>query len=306
MNVPVLLIAFNRPDTTAIVFQKIREAKPNKLYVAVDGPRKEKLGEDILCQEVIDITKQIDWNCEAKYLIQEKNLGCGLGVTKAISWIFETEEMAIILEDDIVAVQSFFNFAEELLVKYKDEEKVAMISANNYTPDYSMTEDYVFTKYGHIWGWATWKRVWDKFDINVPYIEDDLKNKKLKRNEISKQEYAYFKKYAQMILKSINNKTINTWDYQFAYFRISNNLLSIAPRVNLASNIGTASSRTDSVAKINKNYYPADESFILYNHPIRIECNFNYDKTHFKIHINKKTPLIKRIVRRLSKAFEKR
>ena len=307
IETPVLLIAFNRPDTTKVAFNAIREVKPKKLYVAIDGPRNQIQGEEELCKQVLQITQNVDWECDTQYLIREKNLGCKYGVSGAISWALENEDRVIIIEDDIVPAATFFSFAEELLEKYKDDERIAMISANQYTP-IKMENDYLFTNYGHIWGWATWKRVWDNFDVDLPYMEDDIKNGYLKTMNFSRNKLKSFERYSKGMFNSIKRLNINTWDYQFVYFILRNNLLSIAPRVNLASNIGTSSSRIDTVAKINKNYYPADESFNLYKHPNKIECDMEYDEHHFKNHISISftPPLYKRIynkILRIIKSF---
>lgn len=302
ITTPVLFIAFNRPDTSYVAFQRIREVQPSKLYVAVDGPRDNKPEEKELCQQVIEITKNVDWPCDVHYLIREKNLGCKLAVTGAISWALKNEERVIIIEDDIVAVPAFFSYAEELLEKYKYDENVAMISANQYTP-IEMEDDYLFTKYGHIWGWATWKRVWDKFDVEVPEIEsaiiEGLKGFKF----VNKKECKFFKKYFGHWMVKIKNKTENAWGPQFVFFRNANNLLSVVPKVNLASNIGTTSSRTDNVTKKNEHYFSADSSFVLKKYPIAVACNLEYDKHHFKHHINKKPSLIRRAVNKAIRIF---
>jgi hypothetical protein len=295
ITTPVLLIAFNRPDTTEEAFQRIREVQPSKLYVAVDGPRINKPKEIELCHQVVEITKNVDWPCTVHYLIREKNLGCKLGVSGAISWALENEDRVIIIEDDILAVPAFFSFAENLLEKYKDDERIAMISANQYTP-IEIEADYMFTKYGHIWGWATWKRVWDKFDVNIPEIESAV-NEGLKEFKfVNIKEHKYFRKYFRLWMEKIKNKVDNAWGPQFVFFRNANNLLSVAPKVNLASNIGTTSSRTDNVAKNNNHYYVSDSSFVLKKHPKIVEVNDKYDKHHFNNHLNKKTSPIKIVI----------
>jgi len=297
---PVLLIAFNRPDTTKEAFESIRNAKPKKLYVAIDGPRSHKPAEELLCKEVLAITKQVDWECDAKYLIRKKNIGCKLGVTSALSWALEKEDRIIIIEDDIVAAPSFFSFAEELLERYKDDKRIAMISANQYTP-IEMEDDYLFTKYGHIWGWATWKRIWDKFDVNVPELEtavnDGLKDFSL----MNAKECKYYKKYFSLYYEKIKSKTENAWGPQFVFFRHRYKLLSIAPKVNLASNIGITSSRNDTMSLINENYYPAEKLFILKKHPKKIELSHDYEIHHFKNHINNDLSFTKRAFRKVIK-----
>lgn len=298
----VLLICFNRPDTTKIVFSSIRQIRPTKLYIAIDGPRDHKSQEKELCDEVLKITKKVDWPCEVKYLVRDKNLGCKLGVTQAITWALTDEDRIIIIEDDIVAEPSFFYFADQMLERYENDDTISMISANNYTPLKEYKADYLFSKYGHIWGWATWKRVWEKFDVEVPTLSSDVENGRLKEIALQSNELKYFSRFANRIKKLTDSGRINTWDYQFAYFRITNSFLSIVPKVNLASNIGINSSRTDNVGTINEDYYPSTNDFTAVNHPVKVECNMLYDDVHFKNHINKKPPISKRV---LNKIFKK-
>tara|TARA_R110002049_G_scaffold190301_1_gene358945 strand:+ start:340 stop:1272 length:933 start_codon:yes stop_codon:yes gene_type:complete len=293
---PVLLIAFNRPSTTREVFESIRKVKPKKLYVAVDGPRQDKLGEAELCKQVIDITKKVDWDCETKYLIRDKNLGCKYGVSGAISWALNHEDRVIIIEDDIVAVPSFFNYAEVLLEKYKDDDRIAMISGNNYTPLDNLEADYTFSQHaGHIWGWATWRRTWKRFDVEVPELPKEVMSNLESMHFGSNAERRFYKRYFRKLGHRIKMKTENTWDSQFSFFLHQNNLLAVVPKSNLCSNVGETSSRTSAVANTSDIYYPADENFILKKHPTIVEQNLEYDLKHFKKHINAKSFLEKAI-----------
>jgi hypothetical protein len=287
IKAPIVLIAFNRPDTTKIAFESIRKVKPETLYVAIDGPRRHKPGEAELCNQVLKVTKDIDWDCQVKYLVREENLGCKYAVSGAISWALENEDRVIVIEDDIVAPSAFFNFAEELLEKYKDDDRIAMISGNNYTPIKPMDGDYLFSKYGHIWGWATWKRQWGKFNVEVPEIQDAVETDFDKMQFINKQERKFYKKYFKKLASRIANKTENSWAPQFMFFRYQNRLLSIVPKVNLASNIGVISSRINAITRGDENFYPADETFNLKKYPEKISENVGYDKYHFNTHINK-------------------
>lgn len=159
---------FNRPDLTKISFEKIREYKPNLLYIAADGPRKDHKNEKELCDQARNIIEKIDWKCELKTLFREKNLGCKLAVSSAISWFFEHEEQGIILEDDVLVEFSFFTLCEELLEKYKNEEKISMISADNFSFGKCKTQgSYHFSYYSHVWGWATWRRAWKDYDVDL-------------------------------------------------------------------------------------------------------------------------------------------
>ena len=134
-DVPILFLVFNRPDVTKKVFEQIKKAKPKKLYIAADGPRKNIPNEKEICNEVIKFVTKINWNCEVKTLFREENLGCGKAVSSAIDWFFENEEFGIILEDDCVPDQSFFGFCEQMLVKYKDDARIMMVAGTNYLLD---------------------------------------------------------------------------------------------------------------------------------------------------------------------------
>ncbi|MDD3083391.1 MAG: nucleotide-diphospho-sugar transferase, partial [Candidatus ainarchaeum sp.] len=167
INIPILFLIFNRLDTTKQVFEEIRKAKPKKVYVAADGPRniEEKKKTDAVRKYVLD---NIDWKCNVKTLFRKNNLGCGKAVSQAITWFFKNEEMGIILEDDCLPSQSFFPFCEELLKKYKDNEKIMHISGFNPVSKNKYSEaDYFFSYTASIWGWATWRRAWKKYDFNM-------------------------------------------------------------------------------------------------------------------------------------------
>ena len=128
MKSAVLFVVFNRPDTTARVFETIRTAKPPRLYVAADGPRAGRAGEAVLCAKVRQLAMKVDWPCKLYTLFQDTNLGCKIGVSSAINWFFEHEEEGIVLEDDILAQPSFFEYCDEMLDRYRDDTKVSMIS----------------------------------------------------------------------------------------------------------------------------------------------------------------------------------
>ena len=165
MKTPVLFLVFNRPDTTKQVFEAIRQAQPPRLYIASDGHRSDREGEWEKVKTVRDyVVNNIDWDCEVKTLFREKNLGCRIAVSTAISWFFENEEQGIILEDDCFPDQSFFPFCEELLWKYQDDKRIMMITGTNSLGTWkSELQSYHFSIYGSIWGWATWKRAWNLY-----------------------------------------------------------------------------------------------------------------------------------------------
>jgi hypothetical protein len=236
LNTAVLFLVFNRLDVTQQVFSAIREAKPPRLYIAADGAREAKAGEAEKVIAVRDfILKNIDWECEIKTLFREENLGCKYAVSGAITWFFENEEMGIILEDDCLPSQSFFWFCEELLERYKDDLRVWHISGDNFQEGTNRGDgDYYFSKYNHIWGWASWANRWQSYDVNMESYKLFDSSSQLLNVFNNKKSQKY---WADVFFK-VSDGQIDTWDYQWVYTTISNSGLSILPNKNLISNIG--------------------------------------------------------------------
>jgi hypothetical protein len=262
---PVLFLTFNRPDTTKQVFEAIRKAKPPRLYVAADGPRDSRSGEDAKVKAVRDyVLDHIDWGCEVKTLFRDKNLGCKYAVSSAIDWFFENEEMGIILEDDCLPHSSFFRFCEELLELYRDEERIGIISGDNFQFGKRRTHDsYYFSRYAHIWGWASWRRTWRKYDVEMKQWPDVktqewfsyiLRDKKLVR-------------YWIRLFDDVFNNKIDTWDYQLNFACLINSMLNIMPNDNLISNIGFRADASRTSKKTRLTEIPVSEMSFPLLHP---------------------------------------
>lgn len=281
MKTPVLFIIFNRPDTTALVFEEIRKARPPQLFVAGDGPRDNRPGEDILCQKTRDIIKNVDWSCEVKTLYQEKNLGCKLGVSTAINWFFKNIEQGIILEDDCLPNPSFFEFCEVMLEKYKNEEGIGVISGSNFVQEETLREinpeknEYYFIRPIYIWGWATWRRSWDKYDIKMRswpnakkqgYIDKVFKNKNVANFYNHLFQYAYV-------------GGAKTWDIQWLFSCLRNNMLCIVPPRNIISNIGVNGTHSNEQGQSYlMNMYTESFSVNKLRHPENISVDYNIEK----------------------------
>jgi hypothetical protein len=232
LNTPVLFLVFNRPEQTRKVLEQIRNAAPTHLYVAADGPRPGMISDFDTCKEVKRIVhEQIDWKCKVSYLDRHENLGCKAAVSSAIDWFFSHVEQGIILEDDCLPHPSFFPFCAELLQRYADNHTIMQIAGYNlfsgmFRPDL----DYYFSLFGWSWGWATWRRAWQKYDITM-------------------QSWPAFKqagyhtsypigRHRTRIFDKTHAGEINTWDYQWAYAMAVCNGLSAVPAYSLTSNIG--------------------------------------------------------------------
>ncbi len=234
-KIPVLFLMFNRPDTTQLVFNKIRGVKPKLLFIAADGPRENKPNEHEKCRAARDILNQVDWDCKLHTLFRDKNLGCKIAVSDAITWFFYHVEAGIILEDDCLPNQSFFFFCEELLQRYMNDERIMMISGDNFLFGTKRgSYSYYFSRYCHIWGWATWRRAWELYDVDIKLWPTIKENKIL--SDIYKMDKLvnYWSNYFELIYQ---NK-IDSWDYQWFFACLMNSALSIVPNVNLISNIG--------------------------------------------------------------------
>lgn len=232
-STPILLLIFNRPNCTKKTFDAIRKANPKKLYIAADGPRITKAGEKEICEQTRDIATQIDWDCEVKTLFREVNLGCKVAVSSAITWFFDNEEMGVILEDDCLPSKSFFAFCEELLLKYKDDDRVWHIDGTTSQPGVAGTS-YQFSKYCLIWGWASWRRAWKHYDPAIKNFSE-FKSKNVIE---SVWRLPLVRKYWFKNFQQVYNGLVDTWDYQWLYTVWTNNGMSIRPSVNLIKNIG--------------------------------------------------------------------
>ncbi len=302
ITVPILLIGFNRPDNIEKVFERIRAAKPTKLYVAIDGARENKEGEDFLVNQVKFIVKSVDWDCEVQYRFNDSNLGAEVTISSAIKWVFEKEECAIILEDDIVVPFSFFEFMQEMLVKYIDVDIISSVSGSNFTPMGSPNgEDYFFCRYGHSWGWGTWRRVWYDFDLNMEIKKEHctLDFTKTFTNSIAEAKY-YQRLFSSLRKNGIGN---NTWDFMGLYKHRVKGMLSVVPRVNLATNIGVQGLHARGATKYH--FRPADENFKVQKHPDKIECWKEYDIYHFENHFPKRKSFMRRVVGYIKRRLKK-
>lgn len=236
MKSPVLFVIFKRPDTTQQVFERIREARPPKLYIAADGPRLDKEGESEQCEATRKVVENVDWPCEVHRLFREKNLGCGNGVSGAISWFFEHEEEGIILEDDILPHLDFFRYCDEMLEKYRHITQIKCVCGSNaFYDEVNYLYSYYYSHYMMVWGWATWKRTWLEYDKSLNSIQRNVFVKKV--NALPVKKGSKIKAIELFdIMKSDN--PIDTWDYQLDFSIWYHNGLTIIPINNLCKNIG--------------------------------------------------------------------
>ena len=266
MPAPVLLIAWRRPACTKRVLDAIRFSAPSRLYVAIDGPRSSVPEEAEKVWETRQLVEHsIDWPCEAKFLFSELNSGCRLGVAKAITWFFEHEEEGIVLEDDCVPHPDFFSYCDELLDRYRNDARIWWISGTNARLGPIPSESsYFISRYGHCWGWATWRTRWVHYDRDLISLTSFLKTHGFDSLFPDGRQAHFWKK---QLMRLRDSHYPDTWDYQWSYTCLINGGLSVVPSSNLVSNIGF-----DQDATHTKNSYgalctQATQSIMPLRHP---------------------------------------
>ena len=226
----VLLVAFNRPDTTAKVFAAIRAARPARFFFACDGPRPGKPGEAERVEEVRRIAAQVDWPCDFQTRFLTENLGCGRGVSSAIEWFLGEAGEGIILEDDCLPTPAFFPYAAIMLERYRHDERVGVISGTNMAPEVSLPADHGFSRITTCWGWATWRRTWEDYRLIPTMVRSD------------EPWVGFFGGRSFRVIENsfrrIHAGDTHTWDYQLLVQMLRAGQLTVIPRRNLILNIG--------------------------------------------------------------------
>lgn len=277
LDTPVAFIVFNRPDTTKQVFECIREAKPTKLYIISDAPR---IGRDDDVEKVREtreyVESHIDWDCEVHKNYAETNMGCKMRVSSGISWVLEQEESTIILEDDIVPTQDFFRFCHDMLEYYADNERVMMISGANYVKDYKIEDQYTFSCFAGIWGWATWRRAWKNYDVDIKGWPETDKSGEFRAVQDG-LAYMFLKKH----MDDVYNHTKDTWDYQWDYCRFKAHGLGVVPKENMIKNIGFGEDATHTDGDMKLDFTTGDVAFPI-NFNVPVKRNTDFDKAYIK------------------------
>lgn len=271
MRSPILFLVFNRPQTTRQVFRSIRASRPKRLYVAADGPRAGRAGEAELCAEVRRIATAVDWPCEIRTLFRERNLGCKMGVSGGIDWFFEHEPEGIILEDDVRPVTSFFEFCDDLLERYRNADRVSMISGSNLVDGRVRTNgSYFFSRYTQIWGWASWRRAWRHYDVAMadwPAWRDRGGLRSVSGGS------RLFEIYWRHTFDACHQGKKDTWDYQWTFASWRAGSLAVLPSANQTDNVGFGSHATHTLAQapVYVSDSPARPLQFPLVHPLEIE-----------------------------------
>ena len=294
---PVMLIAFRRPELAREQIAMLARVQPPRLYIALDAPRPDRPAEVEASQAVRSVFETIPWPCEVRRNYAESNMGCGHRVSSAITWLFEQETDGIILEDDCLPNESFFRFCEETLDRYRDDPRVMSVSGCLGTPESKpIPESYFFSKYTRIWGWATWRRAWALYDYSFARWSEYERSKAFRKKCFHREERKLWIEAARMV----NERKVDTWDYQWWLDCWMNEGLTAVARVNMVTNTGFGPNSTHTTAEFHGHLkhasLPLDFPLI---HPAAVVANPELDREYWKFVLRKKT-LLQRIRRKLS------
>jgi hypothetical protein len=242
LKTAVAFIIFNRPDTTERVFEAIRRAQPPILLVVADGPREDRPEEKELCAGARNVVEGIDWECDVRKNYSETNLGCRNRVSSGLTWVFEQVEEAIIVEDDCLPEPSFFPYCQELLERYRSDERIGHINGTNLLSGPKESAfSYRFSIYNNVWGWASWRRAWKGYDVDMR-LWPEMRDRKALKQILGDSRFVPFWTY---VLDRVYHGRIDTWDYQWHFHCWMQNRLGIVPNSNLVSNVGFGAGATN-------------------------------------------------------------
>lgn len=300
MTPPILLLLFNRPDLADRVFSCIREAQPEQLFIAVDGPRLDCEGEEQLVLQNQAFADRVDWPCKVETLFRGENLGCGKAVSEAITWFFQHVEKGIILEDDCLPDLSFFPFAAEMLERYADEDRISMVNGTSYSSvGLHPKNSYYYSMFDMVWGWASWKRAWESYDFQLTSFPGD------KGTENSMKSLDWLTRlHLNRIWRRVKSGKVDTWDYQWEHAIWASESLVITPSVNLISNIGFDDRATHTSTGDDGRAERATSvmAFPLV-HPEELQRDLKQDKIYERERIMSLSILLRLVVGRIRRVF---
>lgn len=274
MNSAVLLICYRRASTTVQVIERLRLAKPRKLYIASNGPNPDVPEDAAKVRRVRDALTAVDWDCAVSTLLRDDHLDVKNSVNGAIDWFFENESEGVILEDDTIPQESFFSYCEVLLNKYRDDSRIGMISGINHLNHDFGNDSYLFSKNKACWGWATWKRAWANMDLEMSWKDTSQKNLVLQNMGVSAISVAHWERAIAMI----ESKEVDTWDWPWYLSLACENQLTIFPRVNLVSNIGFGSEATHTKGRATARVMETHDLKFPLIHPLHVTPDYAWDE----------------------------
>jgi hypothetical protein len=301
LNIPVAFFIFKRPDVTERVFEVIRQVKPKTLLVVADGPRESQPDEAEKCVASRAIIEQVDWECQIIKNYSDINLGCKQRVSSGLDWIFSNFEEAIILEDDCLPDPTFFQFCEVLLNYYRYDSRIMAISGNNFQFGKKRTQDsYYFSRYNHCWGWASWRRAWRFYDVEMKLWTAIKQGNWLQDLLGDDRAINYWKD----LFDSVASDRLDTWDYQWTFACWIHNGLTILPNVNLVSNIGFNADATHTNKGSHLGNLPTEAMLFPLKHPAFVIRDTQADRLTHEIYAHKsRLAMLKALLKKATKSL---
>lgn len=236
LTTPVLLIIFDKPESTRQVFERISRAKPPRLYIAADGPRPQIASDNEQCAQARAVKDLVDWPCEVRTWYRDDHLGAGKGVASAIDWFFEKESEGIILEDDCLPGEPFFTFCHELLDRYRDDNRVMHICGINPLGKWDREPyTYYFSRHATTGGWASWRRAWQLNAFSRARYEAIRRHGFFDAYFPTRKERARWFRIFDTLAESTDPQA--RWRDRWAFSRFIQSGLSIVPRESLVAHL---------------------------------------------------------------------
>lgn len=293
------MVIFNRPETTRQVFETVRKMNPEKLFVIADGPRKDHPDDFAKCKETRSIIDGVDWPCEVYRKYSDDNLGCCKNPWMGFKWVFSQTERAIVLEDDIIADPSFFQFCDDMLERYADNPRVMSINGTNYAGHTQCDTSYFFSRYIIPWGWASWSRTWEHYDIDMKRWADPEVQKSVKARLTSSQFMVKNAMYSHYMNQG-DHSTV--WDLQYEFSILSNDGLVVVPKDNLVTNIGFGEDATHTSKSSENDTIQSNTMHFPLIHPDLLEPNEQFDSLLYqKLYNGSRITQLKRMVKSVLK-----
>ncbi|MCC6143381.1 MAG: glycosyltransferase family 2 protein [Candidatus Hydrogenedentes bacterium] len=280
LEAPVAMFVFNRPDLASQVLDAILDSGCTTLYVIADGPRSDRPGESALCSRTRAVIERARSSVNLLTNYSDHNMGLRARISSGLDWVFRETPQAILLEDDCLPDSTFFPFCDEMLRQYADDPRVMMVSGNNFLLGRKTVRDsYYFSRYVHIWGWATWRRAWALYDVHMRGWPSQRDGRWLSTKLGSKAEARYWRR----IFDDVHSGRINTWDYQWGYSCLVNDGLSIVPAQHLVTNLGAGPDATNTLNTGDPHFLAKAGPLALpLQHPPVIECDEVADHLEFR------------------------
>lgn len=283
VQTPVLFITFVRPDYARQTWDGIKAAQPKKLYFYSNKGRADKEGEVNCNNEIRAYINEIDWECDLHTFFRDECVNIYDSLRGAIDWLFDNEERGIILEEDCVPTKAFFSFVDQMLDKFEYEDRVWCISGDNYVDEALIEDDYYFSHYHYMYGWATWASRWARMDWQAPWVKKEITKTQFKNLYKTRDQVSFRVKELRGMVDFINRT--KCWDYLFGYTMDCNNALTVHPKYHLVTNVGLSGTHHESGknSKINKLANPVFDEYTIEQSPADIVPNYDVDYLIYKM-----------------------